>query len=198
MLVWAGQTFMTTEQKEIAIPGRGNLSQLIMLVLIAIVADQLTKAWVTSSLGLGQSVPLISGFLHFTLVRNTGMAFGLLSSSEIPFKAVLVTLLSVAAMGAVTYYALKTPQQEKWTRIGLTLILGGALGNIIDRIRLGYVVDFVDVFYGSSHWPAFNVADSCICIGVGLLLLDGFRHRSVEPESARDTQVSQAPGRGEA
>jgi signal peptidase II len=136
---------------------------------------------------------MISGFLHLTLVRNTGMAFGLLSGADIPFKAALVTILSVAAMGAVSYYALRSPQDEKLTRIGLTFILGGALGNIIDRIRLGYVVDFVDVFYRDTHWPAFNVADACICIGVGLLLVDSFRRRD-EPELAK---LARDPGGGE-
>lgn len=167
-----------------ATPWRANVPQLLALVLAIVAADQVSKILVAGSLGVGQSVPLIPGLLHFTLVRNTGMAFGLLSGSEIPFKAALVTLLSIAAMGAVTYYALKSPQSERLTRIGLTCILGGAIGNIIDRVRLGYVVDFVDVFYGDAHWPAFNVADSCICVGVGLLLLDSIRRRGDEPELA--------------
>ena len=188
---------MTNESASAAHPWRANLSRLLVLVFLVVAADQLTKNWITSSLGLGQSVPLISGFIHFTLVRNSGMAFGLLSSTDIPYKAALVTLLSVGAMGAVTYYALKSPQDEKWTRIGLTIILGGALGNIIDRIRLGYVVDFVDVFYRDTHWPAFNVADTCICIGVGLLLLDSFRRRDGRPQPAHDTRVAREPGGGE-
>ena len=188
---------MTTESAVAANPWRANLSRLLGLVFAVVAVDQLTKAWVTSSLGLGQSLPLISGLMHFTLVRNTGMAFGLLSGADVPFKAVLVSLLSVAAMGAVTYYALKSPQDENLTRIGLTFILGGALGNIIDRIRLGYVVDFVDVFYRDTHWPAFNAADTCICIGVGLLLLDSFRRRDDDPKLARDGKVAREPGGGE-
>jgi signal peptidase II len=184
---------MTTENAAAPSSWRANLSRLLVLVCVIVAFDQLTKAWVTSSLGLGQSVPMISGFLHLTLVRNTGMAFGLLSGADIPFKAALVTILSVAAMGAVSYYALRSPQDEKLTRIGLTFILGGALGNIIDRIRLGYVVDFVDVFYRDTHWPAFNVADACICIGVGLLLVDSFRRRD-EPELAK---LARDPGGGE-
>jgi signal peptidase II len=175
---------MTTDTAATGIPWRANLTRLIALVLAIVAADQVSKAVITDSLGLGQSMPLIPGLLHLTLVRNTGMAFGLLAGADIPFKAVLVTLLSVAAMGAVTYYALKSPQNERITRIGLTFILGGALGNIIDRVRLGYVVDFVDVFYGDTHWPAFNVADTCICIGVGLLLLDSIRKRDNESELA--------------
>lgn len=188
---------MTTDSPATAKHWRANLLGLLMLVLAIVAADQISKALVTSSLGLGQSVPLVPGLLHFTLVRNTGMAFGLLSGADIPFKAALVTLLSVAAMGAVTYYALKSPQNDGLTRIGLTFILGGAMGNIIDRARLGYVVDFMDVFYQNAHWPAFNVADTCICIGVGLLLLDSFRRHDDEPEPTREAEVAGEPGRGE-
>ena len=188
---------MTTPSAGSANPWRANLPGLLTLVIAIVAADQITKSLVAGSLGLGQSHPLVPGLLHFTLVRNTGMAFGLLSGADIPFKAALVTLLSVAAMGAVTYYALKSLQNERLTRIGLTFILGGALGNIIDRARLGYVVDFVDVFYRDTHWPAFNVADTCICIGVGLLLLDSFRRRDEEPSPARETEVSSEPDPGE-
>jgi signal peptidase II len=117
------------------------------------------------------------GLVHLTLVRNTGMAFGLLSAHAIPYKPLLVTLLSIAALTAVAIYAVRTPAASRLTRWGLAFILGGAAGNIIDRVRLGYVVDFIDVFYRGSHWPAFNVADSAICIGVGLLLLDTLLNR---------------------
>lgn len=187
---------MTSDSALGATPWRANVPRLLTLVIAIVAADQVSKAMVTSSMGLGQSVSLIPGLLNFTLVRNTGMAFGLLADANIPFKALLVTLLSVVAMGAVTYYALKSPQNERLTRLGLTFILGGALGNIIDRARLGYVVDFVDVFYRDSHWPAFNVADSCICIGVGLLLLDSFRRREDEVEP-KPVEVRAEAGRGE-
>ena len=188
---------MTTDSAVSANPWRANLPELLMLVLAIVTADQISKALVVGSLDLGQSHPLVPGFLHFTHVRNTGMAFGLLSRADIPFKAALVTLLSVAAMGAVTYYALKSTQNERLTRVGLTFILGGAIGNIIDRVHLGYVVDFVDVFYRDTHWPAFNVADTCICIGVGLLLLDSFRRRDEEPSLSPEAEVAGEPGRGE-
>jgi len=179
---------MTTGPNTAARPNwRANLTSLLGLSLGIIAFDQLTKALITSSILLGQSVPVVPGLMHFTLVRNTGMAFGLLSSSDIPYKSFLVTLFSVVAMGAVTFYALRASSSEWLTRIGLTLILGGACGNIIDRVHLGYVVDFIDVFYRGAHWPAFNVADSSICIGVGLLLLDSFRRR--EPESATEVPV---------
>ncbi len=164
-------------------------------VLAIVVSDQVTKLLASHALGLGQSMAVIPGFLHFTLVRNTGMAFGLLSGSDIPFKSILVTLASVVALSAVTFYALRSPHAEKLTRSGLTFILGGAIGNIIDRARLGYVVDFVDVFVRDAHWPAFNVADTCICIGVGLLLLDSLRSR--EPALRGEPEVATESGRGE-
>lgn len=164
-------------------------------VLAIVLFDQLTKIVASRTLDLGQTVPVIPGFIHFTLVRNTGMAFGLLSSSDIPFKSVLVTLASILALSAVSYYALRSPHGEKMTRLGLTFILGGAFGNIIDRARLGYVVDFVDVFIHDAHWPAFNVADTSICIGVGLLLLDSLRSR--EPALRSGPEVATDTGRGE-
>lgn len=143
-----------------------------VFVLAVLVLDQASKLVITSQMVLGQSVPVVPGLLHVTLVHNTGMAFGILSSQSIPFKTALVTLLSLAALVAVGIYALRTPAHHKLTRWGLAFVLGGALGNIIDRVRLGYVVDFIDVFYRGSHWPAFNLADTAICTGVGLLLLD--------------------------
>jgi signal peptidase II len=157
--------------------------------------DQATKALVASRFSPGESIEIIPGLLHFTLVHNTGMAFGLLSSSDIPFKAVLVTFLSLAALAAVLYYALRSPRGEAMTHFGLIFILGGAFGNILDRARLGYVIDFVDVFYRDAHWPAFNVADSSICIGVGLLLLDSLRRH--EPSIGREPEVAGGSGAGD-
>lgn len=154
------------------------------LAVLGIVGlDQLTKFLVTQNLALGESVKIVPGLVNFTMVRNTGMAFGLLSGSEVPYKSLIVTVMSLLAMAAVAYFALRADTSAWVPRIGLWCILGGALGNIIDRVRLGYVVDFVDVFWGSAHWPAFNLADTCISVGVGLLLLDSFR----QDHSARAT-----------
>ena len=163
--------------------------RLAAIILIVLALDQASKLLVSSNMGLGESIPVIPGLFHLTLVRNSGMAFGLLSAHAIPYKPILVTLLSVVALGAVAVYAIRTPSYERLSHFGLAFILGGAAGNIIDRIRLGYVVDFLDVFYRGSHWPAFNVADAAICTGVGLLLLDTLLHR--EPKDA--TAPSSAP-----
>ena len=158
---------------------------LLVIALSVVALDQVTKAVVSSKLLLGESVEVVSGLLHLTLVRNTGMAFGLLSRSDLPYKSVVMTLLSVGALAAVLYYTMRSDQGDRLTRFGLAFILGGALGNIVDRVRFGYVVDFVDAFYGTSHWPAFNVADASICVGVGLLLLDSFRRRE-SPSSEKE------------
>lgn len=147
-----------------------------MIVLAILILDQLSKMAVSMQMVPGQSVPVAPGLLHITLVHNTGMAFGLLSAQTIPYKTALVTLLALAALTAVAIYALKTSAHQRLTRWGLALVLGGAVGNIIDRVRLGYVVDFIDVFYRGAHWPAFNLADTAICTGVGLLLLDSLMH----------------------
>lgn len=178
---------------------RGGIGPRVALLgvgaLVIVFCDQMTKLAASHVLELGQSVAVIPGFLRFTLVHNTGMAFGLLSGSDIPFKTFLMTLARVAALSLVTLYALRSPHGERLTRLGPALILGGAFGNIIDGIRLGYVVDFIDVFVRDAHWPAFNIADSCICVGVGLLLLDSLRHRP--PELGTEPQVATESGRGE-
>jgi len=159
--------------------------RLAAIASVVIGLDQATKWLVARELVLGESVAVVPGLFHLTLVHNTGMAFGLLSSVDLPYKSLLVTLLSMAALGAVLYYALSSGPGERVTRFGLGLILGGALGNIIDRVRLGYVVDFLDAFYRDAHWPAFNLADSAICVGVGLLILESLRQRSpaISPEA---------------
>ena len=158
-------------------------TRFLILVAVVVTLDQGTKGFVDSRLNLGESVPVVSGLLHFTLVRNSGMAFGLLAAAVIPYKPVLVTLLSVTALAAVAIYALASPASERLSQLGLALILGGAAGNILDRLRLGYVIDFIDVFYRGSHWPAFNVADTAICCGVGLLLLDTLLRRETRHEA---------------
>ncbi|MCI0408263.1 MAG: signal peptidase II [Acidobacteria bacterium] len=158
--------------------------RLIALLVLVVSLDQATKLLVASRLTLGESIPIIPGLLHFTLVRNSGMAFGLFASTAVPYKHLLVTLLSVLALVAVAVYTLRSPANERLSQVGLTLILGGAAGNILDRLRLGYVVDFIDAFYRGSHWPAFNLADSAICVGVGLLLLDTLLRRESAPAPA--------------
>ena len=188
MLVWA--VMMRGPREDVA----RRAATLVGLAVVVIGLDQLTKLLVAKELVLGQSIPVIPKVFHLTLVHNTGMAFGLLSGADLPFKSLFVTLVSVLALGAVLYYALSSAPAERVTRFGLALILGGALGNIIDRIRLGYVIDFLDVFYRTAHWPAFNLADSAICVGVGLLILESLRHQSPAMTTEGDVPVEARRG----
>jgi signal peptidase II len=153
-------------------------------IAAAIVAlDQATKAIVKAKLPLHESVTVIPGFFDLTHVRNTGAAFGMLQSADFAYKPVVMVLLAVIALGAVVSYALTLPAEQRMARYGLALILGGAIGNLIDRATMGFVVDFVDVYWRSIHFWAFNVADSAITVGVTLMLLDALGVGRV-PETA--------------
>jgi len=138
-----------------------------------IVADQATKTLVLGRFALGERLELAS-FLNLVLVYNKGAAFSFLSDAA-GWQTPLLVLFALAAAGIVTVLMVKKPQ-EKLLCVGLALILGGALGNLIDRLRFGQVVDFIDFHLRGYHWPAFNVADSAITIGAALLILEGFLH----------------------
>jgi len=143
------------------------------LMMLAVVGlDQATKWLVDRVMDLHESRVVIEGLLSLTYVQNRGAAFGVLSDAELPYQAILFSLVSILALGAIAAYAWRLPAASRLPQTALALIMGGALGNLFDRARLGYVVDFVDVFWGAHHWPAFNVADSAISVGVGLLILD--------------------------
>ncbi len=112
------------------------------------------------------------GLVDFTHVRNTGAAFGILNGSDFPFKTVLIAVIATAALVGVGVYAASLAHHQIVARIGLALIIGGAAGNLLDRIAVGSVVDFVDVYWRSYHFWAFNVADSAITFGVAIMMLD--------------------------
>jgi signal peptidase II len=145
-----------------------------------VVLDQATKWLVIRRLPLYEDVPLISGLLSLQHVRNSGAVFGFLSGWNIPGKPYLFALLSTVALVALTYYARTIPKEERLPRFALGLVIGGAIGNLIDRVRFGYVVDFVKMFWGTHVWPNYNVADSAISIGLVLLVVDSFRPRDRE------------------
>lgn len=149
----------------------------------AIVAlDQLSKAIVRWLLPVGESRRIIPDFLDLTHVHNTGAAFGLLNAADFPYKPMVMIAIAAIALVAIAAYATQLGFHERMARFGLALILGGAFGNLIDRAIAGYVVDFVDVYWGNTHFWAFNVADSAITMGAVLVLLDmigiGRRHAS--------------------
>jgi len=143
-------------------------------VSVAIVlADQFTKWLVLSRFTPGEALEL-TGFFNLILVFNKGAAFSMLASAP-GWQTPLLVAFAVGAALVVSVLLLRSPGRRLFCA-GLALILGGALGNLIDRLRFGYVVDFLDLHAAGWHWPAFNVADSAITIGAALLILDGFRH----------------------
>jgi signal peptidase II len=140
--------------------------------VVIVVLDQLTKAIVRAQLPIHSSVTVIPGFLDFTHVRNTGAAFGMLNASDFPYKTVVIGLIAAGALVGVGIYVASLARHEIMARAGLALILGGAAGNLIDRVTVGSVVDFVDVYWRTHHFWAFNVADSAITVGAGIMILD--------------------------
>jgi signal peptidase II len=148
---------------------------------IIVVVDQVTKAIVKQVLPLGESRTIIPDFLDLTHVHNTGAAFGLLNATDFPYKPLVMIAIAAIALVAIAAYATQLGFHERTARFGLALILGGAFGNLIDRAVAGYVVDFVDVYWGGTHFWAFNVADSAITAGAILVLLDmiGIGRRNV-------------------
>ncbi len=134
--------------------------------------DQATKALVRECLPLHTSVNIVPGFLDVTHVRNTGVAFGLLNATDIPFKPAIMTAVALVALIAIAIYISRSSPHEPLARIGLALILGGAIGNLTDRVTAGYVIDFIDVYWRDWHFWVFNVADSAITVGTGFLILD--------------------------
>jgi signal peptidase II len=143
-----------------------------VLPLIVVGVDQATKAMVRASLPLHDSVTVIPGFFDITHALNSGAAFGILNGAEFPFKTVIIAVIATAALIGVGVYAASLSHHQLVARIGLALIIGGAAGNLIDRVLTGSVVDFVDVYWGTHHFWAFNVADSAISVGVTMLILD--------------------------
>jgi signal peptidase II len=161
-------TLILSERAEPAPPRRLE----IWLPILIVVLDQLTKAIVRSNVPLHSSVTVVPGLVDFTHVRNSGAAFGILNVTEFPFKTVALAVIATAALIGVGMYAASLARHQVVARTGLALIIGGAAGNLIDRLVTGSVVDFVDVYWRSYHFWAFNVADSAITIGVALMILD--------------------------
>ena len=144
----------------------------VILPILIVVIDQVTKAIVRATLPLHESVTIIPTLVDFTHVRNTGAAFGFLDRVDFPYKTVIIALIATAALVGVGVYAASLAHHQLAARAGLSLIIGGAAGNLIDRLTAGSVVDFVDVYWGTWHFWAFNVADSAISIGVAIMILD--------------------------
>jgi signal peptidase II len=156
--------------------------QYLILAAAVIVLDIWTKALVLARIDLHETIPIIPNFFQLVHVRNTGAAFGIGANASSRLVPLLLNFGAIAVFFVVVVYALRSAVTDRVLQTGLHLILGGAIGNLLDRFRFGYVVDFLDVYVGSKHWPAFNVADSAICIGIALLFLD--MRKKPETESA--------------
>ncbi|MDQ5987650.1 MAG: Lipoprotein signal peptidase [Syntrophus sp. SKADARSKE-3] len=145
---------------------------IFLLTVLAVVAlDQATKFFIDGAMTLHASIPVIPGFFSITYIRNPGAAFGFLAGAPAVFRSFFFLAVTIAAVVLILYYLHKTPGRGQLLTVSLSLILAGALGNMVDRLRLGEVIDFLDVYIGTAHWPAFNVADSAICVGAAVLFL---------------------------
>ena len=159
-----------------------------VLVLALVGLDQLVKFLVRANIPLGGDVPFLPHILQLTYVQNTGAAFSILSG-----RRLLLTLLPIAALGLLLFLYFRRLYAHPLTDFALPLIMGGALGNLVDRVRFRAVVDFLDVYWGDWHWPAFNVADSAIFVGAVLACLILWR----KPQAAADRKDGKpTPGKG--
>jgi signal peptidase II len=154
-----------------------------VLVISIVVADQCAKALVRRAMELHDTIEVIPGFLNLTRVHNTGAAFGMFNAMDFPYKTAALTVIATLALAGVAWYAATVPPSDRLARLGVASILGGAIGNLIDRATVGYVLDYVDFHYGGWHFWAFNVADAAISIGVALMILDlvGLGRRASNP-----------------
>lgn len=155
-------------------PHRAKFALLGIVTVLVLVFDQVTKYFIYSRFHLGESIPVIDGLFSITYVRNTGAAFGLFYKAPTWFRDPFFIIVPLVALIVITMLLISVPKDKKWAQVGLCLIFSGALGNLIDRVRFGYVVDFLDCFWREHHWPAFNVADACIVVGVGIVLILSF------------------------
>lgn len=146
--------------------------KLSIMITVLILADQFTKGWIESNYQLGQSTEVIKGLFNITYVRNTGAAFGMGAGAPDIWRQILFLAIPVLACFYIIWLIWTSRKERSILSFSYSLILAGAIGNLIDRFSMGYVVDFLDFYYKQSHFPAFNVADSCITIAAILLILD--------------------------
>ena len=146
-------------------------SLLLCVAGVVVLLDQITKVWVHRTMRVYDTQTIIPGILDLNYIRNTGAAFGFLSGSHSGFRIPFFILVSVVAVGIILFLFYKLEDSEVMMPVALSLVLGGAIGNLVDRIRLGEVIDFILIHYKAFRWPAFNVADIAITVGVFLLVV---------------------------
>jgi signal peptidase II len=143
---------------------------LFIVAGVVVALDQITKALVLAKMPLYHSIPVVPGCFNLTHVQNPGGAFGFMAQQSSPIHHAVFVALSIAALCLVFYFYVSTPEHYRFLSVGFALISGGAVGNLVDRIRFGRVIDFLDVYIGRLHWPAFNIADSAVFVGIGIFL----------------------------
>jgi signal peptidase II len=145
-------------------------TRLAIVAGLIVLADQVSKAFILKYVSLHHSIPIIANLFNITHIRNPGGAFGLMAHMSTAMRTVVFVFISSLAVGLIFYFYKKTAGTLSFLATGFALIFGGAIGNLIDRIRYGNVVDFLDFYIGNYHWPAFNIADSAITVGVFIFL----------------------------
>ncbi len=158
-----------------------TINKYVILLIVTgsvILFDQLTKAWILDRFKLGESLPVVLDFFNLTYVQNKGAAFGLLAQADPKFRVPFFIVVPIVALFSIIYVFQKVPDQDKKLATALSLVIAGAIGNLYDRLTLGFVIDFLDFHWKwGYHFPAFNIADSAICVGVGLIMLDLFTQK---------------------
>ena len=149
-----------------------KLQNWLLLALLIVVLDQLTKQLADNLLAYGDPLAVLPSF-NLTLLYNKGAAFSFLNSAG-GWQRWFFTAVAVVVSIVIVFWLKATGEEQRWTPAGLVLILGGAIGNVIDRVIFGHVIDFIQVYYDTFYWPAFNIADSAICVGAAILLLSGW------------------------
>ena len=147
----------------------------LWLSVVIVIADQLSKAFAQQALNLFEPVRL-TPYLNLTLMHNTGIAFSLFDQADA--RWFLVGLAAVVSVAIIVW--LRFSESNRWLQISLSLVVGGAIGNLWDRVVLGYVIDFIDFRYQTLWWPAFNIADAAICVGAAMLIIDSFKSQDAE------------------
>jgi signal peptidase II len=150
----------------------------LILTLLVLLGDRWTKSLILSKFNLNDGTTVIDGLFNITYVQNTGVAFGIFNSISSPAKSMLLAVFTSVAVLAVIGYSLRNPVENRLLQGALSLILGGALGNLYDRLHYGFVIDFLEFYIGRYHWPTFNLADSAISTGVLLLALEILRYEA--------------------
>ncbi len=161
---------------------------------VVIVTDQITKLYIMQTMRLHESIPIVPNLFSLTYIRNPGAAFGFLAGSSNAFRMVFFGITSLFALGLLGTILFRMPERDWVGRLSVAGILGGAVGNLIDRLRYGEVIDFLDVYVENYHWPAFNVADSAITVGVIFLIIHFAFEKKEDPPVVPET--SSTPGAG--